>query len=113
MDIGHLKHPVYGAPELAEALCDNPAEYLPIFEQAAKLERQRILSLQEDGGEAETKDVQVVLAGSGALGTPWRHWLPSLGDRPPRTGWQGACRCGCWEGGTALTAVAFNPIPCR
>ncbi len=30
MDIGHLSHPVYGAPELASALVDNPAEYLPI-----------------------------------------------------------------------------------
>ena len=30
MDIGHLSHPVYGAPELATALVDNPAEYLPI-----------------------------------------------------------------------------------
>ena len=30
MDIGHLSHPVYGAPELATALVENPAEYLPI-----------------------------------------------------------------------------------
>ena len=30
VDIGHLSHPVYGAPELATALVDNPAEYLPI-----------------------------------------------------------------------------------
>lgn len=30
IDIGHLSHPVYGAPELATALVDNPAEYLPI-----------------------------------------------------------------------------------
>ena len=30
VDIGHLSHPVYGAPELATALVENPAEYLPI-----------------------------------------------------------------------------------
>ncbi len=30
VDVGHLSHPVYGAPELATALVDNPAEYLPI-----------------------------------------------------------------------------------
>ena len=34
MDIGHLSHPVYGAPELASALIDNPAEYLPIVSTA-------------------------------------------------------------------------------
>jgi DNA replication licensing factor MCM5 len=61
VDIGHLSHPVYGAPELATALVENPAEYLPIFEQAAKQESQRIQSLLEDGGEPDVKDVQVML----------------------------------------------------
>ena len=30
VDLGHLAHPVYGAPELAQALHESPAEYLPI-----------------------------------------------------------------------------------
>lgn len=29
VDLSHLLHPQYGAPELAHALIDNPAEYLP------------------------------------------------------------------------------------
>lgn len=61
VDIGHLSHPVYGAPELATALVDNPAEYLPIFEQSAKQESQRIQNLMEDGSDPEVKDVQVML----------------------------------------------------
>ncbi|EFN58868.1 hypothetical protein CHLNCDRAFT_34202 [Chlorella variabilis] len=61
VDIGHLSHPVYGAPELATALVDNPAEYLPIFEQAARQESQRIQNLMEDGSDPEVKEVQVML----------------------------------------------------
>lgn len=30
VSITHLTHPVYGQPELAVALAENPAEYLPI-----------------------------------------------------------------------------------
>lgn len=30
VSITHLTHPVYGRPELAVALAENPAEYLPI-----------------------------------------------------------------------------------
>lgn len=39
VDIGHLSHPVYGAPELASALVDNPAEYLPIVSRTPRLVR--------------------------------------------------------------------------
>lgn len=63
VDIGHLSHPVYGAPELATALVESPAEYLPIFEEAAKRESQRIQSLAEDGSDPDVKDVQVPVAG--------------------------------------------------
>lgn len=29
VDLSHLLHPQYGSPELAHALMDNPAEFLP------------------------------------------------------------------------------------
>ncbi|PSC72741.1 DNA replication licensing factor MCM5 [Micractinium conductrix] len=61
VDIGHLSHDVYGIPELQQALVENPAEYLPILEQAAKQESQRIQSLLEDGSDPDVKDVQVLL----------------------------------------------------
>jgi len=68
VDLSHLLHPQYGAPELAHALIDNPAEFLPYFEQAAKAESQRIHSRREDGSEPEVKDVQVMLFKSGPGG---------------------------------------------
>ena len=61
VDLSHLLHPQYGAPDLAHSLIDNPAEFLPCFEQAAKLESQRIHSKREDGTETEVPDVQVML----------------------------------------------------
>lgn len=68
MDLSHLLHPRYGAPELAHALIDNPNEFLPYFEQAAKVESQRIHSRREDGSEPDVKDVQVMLFKSGPGG---------------------------------------------
>lgn len=34
VDLAHLAHPVYGAPDLASALTENPAEYLPLVRGA-------------------------------------------------------------------------------
>ena len=36
VDLAHLAHPVYGVPDLAQALHDNPAEYLPIVSRASR-----------------------------------------------------------------------------
>lgn len=69
VDLSHLLHPQYGAPELAHALVDNPTEFLPLFEQAAKVESERIQSRLEDGSLPEVKDVQVMLYKSGANGS--------------------------------------------
>ena len=75
VDLGHLLHPKYGAPELAHLLVDNPTEYLPLFEAAAKQESERIMSrsnADEDGegsGADMAPDVQVMLFKSGANGS--------------------------------------------
>jgi len=76
VDLGHLLHPKYGAPELAHLLVDNPAEYLPLFEAAAKQESERIISrsnadeMDDDAGgilsSSAAPDVQVMLFKSGA-----------------------------------------------
>jgi DNA replication licensing factor MCM5 len=68
VDLSHLLHPQYGAPDLAHALIDNPAEFLPLFEAAARAESQRIHSRREDGSEPEVKEVQVMLYKSGPGG---------------------------------------------
>ncbi len=75
VDLGHLLHPNYGAPELAHMLVDNPAEYLPLFEAAAKQESERIMSrsnADEDGDglvASKAPDVQVMLFKSGTNGS--------------------------------------------
>jgi DNA replication licensing factor MCM5 len=68
VDLSHLLHPQYGAPELAHALIDDPALYLPLFEAAAKVESRRIHSRREDGSEPEVSEVQVMLHKSGPGG---------------------------------------------
>lgn len=106
VDLSHLLHPKYGAPELAHALVDNPTEFLPRvciyyalekrsvpfrpltldwqwsilpdafhhfillqFEEAAKVESERIQCHLEDDSPPEVKDVQVMLYKSGANGS--------------------------------------------
>lgn len=68
VDLGHLLHPKYGAPELAHLLVDNPSEYLPLFELAAKAESERIQSRIDDESAPDVPDVQVMLFKSGANG---------------------------------------------
>eukprot|EP00889_Picochlorum_renovo_P000305 jgi/Picre1/27335/NNA_000304.t1 len=68
VDLGHLLHPKYGAPDLAHALVDNPTDYLPLFEQAAKAESERIQSRMDGDISSEVPDVQVMLFKSGANG---------------------------------------------
>jgi DNA replication licensing factor MCM5 len=68
VDLSHLLHPQYGAPELAHALVDNPAEYLPLFEAAARAEGARVAARREDGGDADVPEVQVTLFKSGPGG---------------------------------------------
>lgn len=68
VDLGHLLHPKYGAPDLAHALVDNPTDYLPLFEQAAKAESERIQSRMDGDTSSDVPDVQVMLFKSGANG---------------------------------------------
>ena len=90
VDLGHLLHPKYGAPELAHLLVDNPAEYLPLFEAAAKQESERIISrsnadeMDDDAGglSSAAPDVQVMLFKSGAASSSGAESL-SMRDIKP------------------------------
>ncbi|KAK2080399.1 hypothetical protein QBZ16_000252 [Prototheca wickerhamii] len=65
IDLAHLAHPVYGAPDLASALMESPGEFLPLFEAAAKAEAARC----RPDDAAPAGDVQVMLFKSSGGGT--------------------------------------------
>lgn len=81
VDLAHLAHPVYGAPDLANALIENPADYLPLVMGQLHVPLMQLFMLK-------TACMELGPTAAGVSGVPCSPWKEPRTPRCPH-GWAG------------------------